>query len=210
MPITRSLYGVDPQEKCPKGKEKRRRFSWWLRARRFSPSKLTIALSDYTAILWLCLLFSTVPAIQDSRLAKCPNLIPVAFIVFSVIYLTLVWYWSNSSDDSIRSVISLSESSPALKAKLGEALKLKGVWDVQLRDFKQVAVDIARISADQDRIRKNLRETPKEAEVYGDYLKKLSAQEKEMDALTEKQKKLLDSEYTTRKAYEDFLGNLSD
>ena len=99
-PITRSLYGVNPQEKCPKGKEKRRRFSWWLRARRFSPSKLTIALSDYTAILWLCLLFSTVPAIQDSRLAKCPNLIPVAFIVFSVVYVAFVLYCTNSSKDS--------------------------------------------------------------------------------------------------------------
>ena len=50
------------------------------------------------------------------------------------------------------------------------------------------------------------RETPKEAEVYGEYLKKLSAQEKEMDALTDKQKKLMDSEFKARKAYEDYLG----
>ena len=31
-----------------------------------------------------------------------------------------------------------------------------------------------------------------------------------MDALTDKQKKLMESEFKARKAYEDFLGNLSD
>ena len=117
---------------------------------------------------------------------------------------------TNANDDTIRFVINLSESSPALKAKLVEALKVKGSWDAVQRDQRHVAADIARITVDQDRIRKNLRETPKEAEVYGDYLKKLSAQEKEMDSLTETQKKLTESEFKARKAYEDFLGNLSD
>jgi hypothetical protein len=117
---------------------------------------------------------------------------------------------SNSNDDTIRFVFNLSESSPALKAKLTQALVVKGTWDAVQRDLKQVAADIARISADQTRIRSNLRETPKEAEVYGEYLKKLSAQEKEMDALTDKQKKLMDSEFKARKAYEEYLGTLSD
>ncbi len=117
---------------------------------------------------------------------------------------------SNSTDDSIRFVINLSESSPALKAKLVQALATKGIWDGVQRDLRQVGLDVARIAADQTRIRSNLRETPKEAEVYGDYLKKLSAQEKEMDALTDKQKKLIADEFKARKAYEDYLGNLSD
>ena len=117
---------------------------------------------------------------------------------------------TNSNDDSIRFIIDLEESSPALKAKLQEALKMKAVWDTATRELQQVAAGIARISADQDRIRKNLRDTPKEAEVYGDYLKKLSGQEKEMDALTEKQKKSTAEEFKARKAYEEFLGNLSE
>jgi len=116
---------------------------------------------------------------------------------------------TNSSDDTIRFVINLSESSAALNAKLADALKVKATRDFTTRDLRQVATDIARITADQDRIHKNLRETPKEAEVYGDYLKKLSAQEKEMDALTDKQKKLMESEFKARKAYEDYLDNLS-
>ena len=117
---------------------------------------------------------------------------------------------TNSNDDGIRFVINLNESSPALKAKLNDALKLKAVWDTATRELQQVAADIARIGADQDRIRKNLRDTPKEAEVYTDYLKKLSSQEKEMDALTEKQKKGMAEEFKARKAYEEFLGNLSE
>jgi hypothetical protein len=94
---------------------------------------------------------------------------------------------TNSNDDQIRWVINLSESTPALKTKLGEALGLKGKWDVVRRELTQVRADVARITQDQDRIRKNLRETPKEADVYGEYLKKLSAQEKELDALTAKE-----------------------
>ena len=61
-----------------------------------------------------------------------------------------------------------------------------------------------------NRIRKNLRETPREAEVYTTYLKKLSDQEKEIDALTSKQKKLMTDEFASRKKYDDFLANISD
>ncbi|MCS6865574.1 MAG: hypothetical protein RMJ56_12190, partial [Gemmataceae bacterium] len=67
-----------------------------------------------------------------------------------------------------------------------------------------------RLNQDQDRIRKNLRDTPRDAEVYEVYLKKLSAQEKEIDQLTDKQKKLMDEEFQARKKYEDFLSNISD
>ena len=74
----------------------------------------------------------------------------------------------------------------------------------------QVQADLARINADQDRIRKNLRETPEKAEVYTKYLAKLSDQEKELDALTDKQKKLMTDEFTARKSYEDYLGALND
>jgi hypothetical protein len=117
---------------------------------------------------------------------------------------------SNAQDDTIKFVMNLSEASPALKAKLTEALKVKRVWDESRRELQQIGADIQRIAADQDRIRKNLRETPKEAEVYQDYLKKLSAQEKEMDKLTEKQKALMAQEHEARKSFDAFLVNLND
>ena len=42
------------------------------------------------------------------------------------------------------------------------------------------------------------------------YLKKLSDQEKEIDALTAKQKKLMADEFAARKKYDDYLANISD
>jgi hypothetical protein len=117
---------------------------------------------------------------------------------------------SNNSDDQIRYFINLSEASPALKEKLKAALSIKSDWDAARRELAQVVADLQRLNADQDRIRKNLRETPKEAEVYETYLKKLSAQEKEIDALTAKQKTLMTEEFSTRKKYDDYLASISD
>jgi hypothetical protein len=112
---------------------------------------------------------------------------------------------TNSSTDQIRFFINLNEASKELKAKLAAALKLKATWDGLTRELTQVRADLQRITADQVRIRANLRDTPKEADVYGEYLKKLSAQEKELDALTAGEKKLMADEFAAKKAYEDFL-----
>jgi hypothetical protein len=117
---------------------------------------------------------------------------------------------SNNSDDQIRYFINLTEASPALKEKLKEALAMKGEWDTARRELAQVVADLQRLNADQDRIRKNLRETPKEAEVYTTYLKKLNDQEKEIDALTAKQKTLMTEEFKARKKYDDYLANIAD
>ncbi|VTS02981.1 Uncharacterized protein OS=Pirellula staleyi (strain ATCC 27377 / DSM 6068 / ICPB 4128) GN=Psta_3290 PE=4 SV=1: DUF4139 [Gemmata massiliana] len=117
---------------------------------------------------------------------------------------------TNGAEDQIRYFVSLNEISAGLKNKLNEALKLKGAWDYTARELNQVNGDLQRFTVDQDRIRKNLRETPKESEVYATYLKKLSDQEKEIDALTAKQKGLTADEFGARKKYEDFLANISD
>ncbi len=119
-------------------------------------------------------------------------------------------FLSNSPDDTVRFVINLTQSSAKLKEQLTAALKKKGEWDATRRELQQVQADLARINGDQDRIRKNLRETPEAAEVYKKYLTKLNDQEKEIDALTDKQKKLMGEEFKARKAYDDYLGNLSD
>jgi hypothetical protein len=117
---------------------------------------------------------------------------------------------SNSPEEQIKHFLSLKEVTPSLKAKLTEAMKLKGAWDEQRRELAQVVADLQRLNADQDRIRKNLRETPKEAEVYTVYLKKLSDQEKEIDGLTAKQKSFMAAEFAAKKAFDDFLAVLTD
>jgi hypothetical protein len=117
---------------------------------------------------------------------------------------------TNSPDDQVRFFVNMPEVSDGLKQKLKEALALKSKWDDAKREQNQLAADMNVLRADQDRIRKNLRETPKEAEVYATYLKKLSDQEKEIDRLTETEKKLMSEEFAARKKYEDYLANLSD
>ncbi|HYH69157.1 MAG TPA: DUF4139 domain-containing protein [Urbifossiella sp.] len=117
---------------------------------------------------------------------------------------------SNNPDGQIRFFLSLNEAPPALKVKLTEALKLKGAWDGQLRDLTQVKADLARVAADQERIRKNLAATPREAEVYKTYLDRLATQEREIDGLTTREKSVMAAEFTARKTFEDFLANLTD
>jgi hypothetical protein len=117
---------------------------------------------------------------------------------------------SNSNDDQMHYFISLNEATPALKAKLGEALALKGSWDSYKRELTQIVADLTRLNLDQDRIRKNLANTPKEAEVYQVYLKKLSDQEREIDTLTAKQKELMSAEFAAKQKFEDYLANLTD
>ena len=117
---------------------------------------------------------------------------------------------TNNADDTIRYFLKLDQASPALKAKLREALKVKESWDGTRRELQQVQADLNRLNQDQDRIRKNLRETPAEAEVYKTYLKKLSDQEKEIDTLTARQKKLMTEEFESRKKYDDFLAKITD
>jgi len=117
---------------------------------------------------------------------------------------------SSLPDDRILFFLGLNEASPALKAKLKEALAVKAKWDAVRRDLQQVSAALQAITVDQDRIRKNLKETPKEAPVFDTWLKKLSDQEKEIDALTAKQKQFTADEVVTRRAYEEFLAAISE
>ncbi|HYH69123.1 MAG TPA: DUF4139 domain-containing protein, partial [Urbifossiella sp.] len=117
---------------------------------------------------------------------------------------------TNNPDQTIRFVMNLNEATPALKAKLAEALKLKGAWDGQLRELTQVKADLARLATDQDRIRKNLAATPREAEVYQTYLARLATQEREIDGLTTRERTLMAAEFQARKGFEDYLANLTD
>jgi hypothetical protein len=112
---------------------------------------------------------------------------------------------TNGSENQLHYVVNLAEASPGLKQHLLVAINLKRAWDGVRRELAQLDADLQRLNTDQDRIRKNLRETPKDAEVYQTYLKKLSDQEKEIDGLTVKQKKLMDDDFQARKKFEDYL-----
>jgi hypothetical protein len=117
---------------------------------------------------------------------------------------------TNGAEDQIRFFLSLNEASTGLKAKLNDALGLKSKWDDARREINNVNVRIQTITTDQNRVRQNLREVPKDSEAYKRYLTKFDDQEKEMDSLHAKLKTFQEQENTTRAAYETFLRNVSD
>ena len=116
---------------------------------------------------------------------------------------------NNSNDDQIRILINLNEASAGLKAALQKSLVIKGEWDVTRREIGNVERGIQTITVDQNRLRQNLREMPKEAEAYTTYLKKFDVQEKEMDKLMQQLKTLQAEEFTKRTAYETYLLTLT-
>jgi hypothetical protein len=117
---------------------------------------------------------------------------------------------TNGAEDQIRFFLSLNESSTTIKAKLNDALGLKSKWDDMRREIANVNVRIQTITNDQNRVRQNLREVPKDSEAYKRYLTKFDDQEKEMDTLHAKLKSSQEQEHATRIAYETFLQNISD
>ena len=116
---------------------------------------------------------------------------------------------TNNNDDQIRFFLSLNETSPELKARLNEALSMKGKLDDLRREIENVNRRIQTITADQNRVRQNLREVPKESDAYKRYLDKFDVQEKEMDTLHATLKEQQDSEFKARTGYENFLRNIT-
>ena len=116
---------------------------------------------------------------------------------------------TNNSDDQIRYFINLKEAPESLKTKLQERSKMKASWDKVRQEIQNSNVRIQTITADQKRLRENMRELPKESTLFARYLKNLEEQEKEMDDLHKSLKSLHADEAKTRSAYDNFLANLS-
>ncbi|MCE9533940.1 MAG: DUF4139 domain-containing protein, partial [Planctomycetes bacterium] len=116
---------------------------------------------------------------------------------------------TNNDDNQIRFFLSLNETSPALKQRLNDALTMKGKWDDIRREIDNINRRIATITTDQNRIRQNLREVPKESEAYKRYLEKFDVQEKEMDTLHTSLKTQQETEFKARVSYETFLKNIT-
>jgi len=116
---------------------------------------------------------------------------------------------TNNADDQINLLLSLKEAPDSLKAKLKEALQVKGIWDKVRQDIQNSNVRIQTITVDQKRLRENMRELPKDSQLFMKYLKNLEDQETEMDNLQKSLKTLHAEEGKSRAAYDFFLANLS-
>ena len=85
------------------------------------------------------------------------------------------------------------------KAKLQEALRVKGSWDKVRQDIQAANARVQTITVDQKRLRDNMRELPKESTLFMKYLKTLEDQEKEMEDLQKSLKTLQGDEAKTQK-----------
>ena len=115
---------------------------------------------------------------------------------------------TNANPDTFRFLIGQANPSPELKQKLEAASKLQAQVQAKQQELNAVNAEVNRITQDQNRIRQNLANTPREAEVYKTYLSKLSAQEKELDTLTDRQKALAGEIAAAQKAFNDYVMGL--
>jgi hypothetical protein len=116
---------------------------------------------------------------------------------------------TNDTDDQIKHFLSLQEAPATLKAKLQEAMTVKAAWDKFRQEIATADRRVQTITADQKRLRENLRETPKDSKLFEKYLKTLEDQEQEMDDLQAKLKTLHADEAKARAAFDTFLANLT-
>jgi len=73
---------------------------FWLKARKYSVSKLVIALSDYICLLWLFLLIAeTFNYFAPELIQKLKSLGVVAIIVLTAIFVTLILTGTGKSQD---------------------------------------------------------------------------------------------------------------
>jgi hypothetical protein len=116
---------------------------------------------------------------------------------------------TNSDDQSIRILINQPVTSEKVKQALDQAMTLRGKLAATQREIQQQERQLNIITADQDRLRKNIKEMPPEAAAYKRYLKKFDDQETEIERLQKLIKELQDGEHAQRKDYENFLVNLT-
>jgi hypothetical protein len=115
---------------------------------------------------------------------------------------------SNSNSDQIQFALQSTVVSDAVKKALTKAMELKGKRDLTAQDLGLAQQQLGDIERDQDRLRKNLKETPPQSEAYKKYLAKLDAQEGDIDKLTARIKELRTTHLQQSKEYDAFLNSL--
>jgi hypothetical protein len=116
---------------------------------------------------------------------------------------------STLNDEQIRQFMAQTVISKKVKDGLQQAMRLR--WDQAktTREIEELQRQLNVITADQDRLRKNLKEVPASSPLYKKYLAKLEKQEGQIEKYQEDIKKLQGTEHARKKAFEDFLAAFS-
>jgi hypothetical protein len=116
---------------------------------------------------------------------------------------------SNSDDGSIRFFINSTVPSEAVKDALKKAIELKAKLNGTRQELATVTEQLRSINEDQDRMRKNMSELPRDSEPHKRLVDKFLKQETEIEGLREQQKKLQQQELKDRQALDGYLVNLN-
>lgn len=118
------------------------------------------------------------------------------------------WAVNNLDEGAIGLYLSEQVVSARVKDALREIIAQKrAIQDVAQRR-RQAEQQVAEISQEQDRIRRNMVELDRTADLYKKYVMKLSAQEEQIDKLHEQSKELQGQETRLQKKLEDFILSL--
>jgi hypothetical protein len=112
---------------------------------------------------------------------------------------------TNSNNEQIRFFLTQQTLSSAVRAALEKSIELRGKLATTQRQLEQVNRQIAQITADQVRLRENLKATPETAAAYKRYVDKLDKQEVELESLQARRDQLQNAEHEARTAYEGYL-----
>jgi hypothetical protein len=112
---------------------------------------------------------------------------------------------STQNDEQIRVFMSQTVASKKMKEGLQKAMELRWTTAKTTREIEENQRQLNVLTADQDRLRRNLKEVPANSKVAKIYLDKLEAQEKKIEKYQEEIKKLQGTQHTQQKAFDDFL-----
>jgi hypothetical protein len=116
---------------------------------------------------------------------------------------------STLDDQHVRQFLAQKVTSPKVKEGLRQAMRLRGAQGKTTREIEELQRQLNVITADQDRLRKNLKEVPQSSPLYKKYLAKLEKQEGQIEKYQEDIKKLQGTEHRQKKAFEDFLAGFT-
>ncbi len=116
---------------------------------------------------------------------------------------------TNADDDTVLVFLRSAASSPAVKEALQQALRLRAQLGETQRQMARESQAVAVIEQDQGRMRANMARVPPTSQAYKRYLQKFDDQETEIEKRREKIARLQDTADGQRKAYEEFLANLT-
>jgi len=115
---------------------------------------------------------------------------------------------SNIDDNTVQIYLSSKVVSEKVKAALQEVVKRKHALLQVVAKKQQLEQRIREIDQDQARIRQNMAQLDRTSDVYKNYVKKLSDQEKEIEKTREQIAALVDQENGLRKSLDEYLMGL--